>query len=483
MSPLSNTPTSLCIHAPLLRVSDPTSTRLSLTSVDSKLAELRIENSRIPTVTLPSELLSDIFESACHITISTRTDAWVVDRAVSSRSMLLNAILATCLHWREVALTTSSLWEFVLVTNPNYLAADKQSGRIPMLTGMGRAGTKALSLYISRKLDASSWDRTRTLLRPHIHRFRQIFASQKDSSRNSLMDLNSNDEPLALETLVLTWRQVMPSQPEIIDLSRATALRHLHLGVVYQHGALVNIFPPPSSELTHIRLLRRIDPSDGIRIIESTTSLQALRWVFLGNQTPSVDSIKVQPSLRYLSLSGALPTSLLLGLEAPRLETLHIDFQNASLSGLSYITSRAFPHLRTLRISDGAPAQFWQVNFQLDPSRSALSDCDQLERLILSYLLTYELVDFLESDSVPPNITDIWVFVDRPWSLSVRELLYRWSFKAARKDTTLHIQDVPGGEAVVDELMRGLVPIYGDKVTVREAPSDYDRVWTVLTRM
>lgn len=399
--------------------------------------------------------------------------------------MVLNGILATCSRWREVGLTTSSLWDSVHVTNPNYLAADKESERIPMMTGIERAGTRALSLYVSRKLDASSWDKTCTLLRPHIHRFRQIFASQKEYTHNSglLFDSSSNDGPIPLQTLVLTWRQAMPSQPENIDLTRATALRHLQLGVVYQRGPLVKIRPPPSSELTHIRLLSRIDPSDGIRIIESTKSLQALRWSFLGDQTASVDSIKLQPSLQYLSLAGPLPTCLLVGLQAPRLETLQIDFKNPSLSGISCITSQAFPNLRTLYISEGGRTAVWENNYRRAPLQSALSDCDQLERLILPYTLTDQLVDFLASDALPPKIRDVWVSVDRQYRQAAHELLHKWAIKESRQYTVLHMQDEPGGEAVADKLLRELVPKYGEKVTVREAPSEYNRVWTVVTRM
>lgn len=139
-----------------------------MASLDPGIAVLRLENLQRREVSLPNELLSQIFECTCHIVISARTHGSAADHAIASCWMALSAILSTCSHWREVGLTTSSLWELVLVINPNYLAADQESGRIPMVTGIERAGNRALSLYVSRKLDAVSWDRTRTLLRPHI---------------------------------------------------------------------------------------------------------------------------------------------------------------------------------------------------------------------------------------------------------------------------------------------------------------------------
>lgn len=453
--------------------------------VGSTIAGLRTENSGRPAVSLPTELLSQIFESTCHIVISTRTDPSVVDHTIASRWRVQNAILATCSRWREVGLTTSSLWESVLVANPNYLAADKVSGRIPMMTGIERAGTRPLSLYVSSTLDAYNWDKICTLLGPHIHRFRQIFASQTSYPRQFglLTDLSSHEGSLPLQTLVLTWRQARPPQAENIDLTRATTLRRLQLRIMYQHGPLVTIRPPPSSELTHIRLPAKIDPSDAIRIIESTKCLQVLGWSFLGEQTPSIDSIKSQPYLRYLSIVGALPTRLLVGLEAPRLETLQIDLHNASLSGISHIALRAFPKLRTLHLSSGGLARGWENSPHRATLQSVLSACQQLEQITLSYILDDQLVTFLASDALPPKIKDVWVFVDDNVHRTARELLHRWTIQEGRKDTVLHIQGNPGREAVVDGLVRDLVPTYGERVTVGDARSEYDRVWTVETCM
>lgn len=461
------------------------SSNSSMASVDSKIAELRIKNSPLLAISLPDELLSQIFESACRIMISSNNDPSLAVLANASRRVMQSAILATCSRWREVGLTTTSLWESVLVTDPEYLAVDKESGRIPMMAEIERAGTRELSLYVSSTLDASSWDKLRTLLHPYARRFRQISASQKDYIRHFglLRDLSSHEGPLPLQTLVLMWRQSRPFQLENIDLTRATALRHLQLDVLRGLGPFVTIQPPPSSELTHIRLFSGIDPSDVIRVVESTKSLLALKWSFFGEQTLNIDSIKFQSFLQSLSLAGALPTSLLVGLEAPRLDTLQIDLLNASPSGISHITHLAFPNLRTLHISEGSFTLTSENSPHQVILRSILSSCPQLEQVTLSYVLGDELVMFLVSDSLPPKIRDVWVFVDHSVHRTARELLHAWSIREGRKDIVLHMQGITGRGDLVVELVRDLVPIYGERVAVGEAYTEFNRVWTVETCM
>lgn len=485
MSSLSDNIAPVYPRPPPLHGAHSASSNSNMVSINSEIVELRIENSRRLATLLPDELLSQIFESACLITIPSRSDPSLAVLASASRRTVLNAILATCFRWREVGLATTSLWESVLVTDPNYLAVDKKSGRIPMMTGIERAGTRALSLYVSSTLHPYYWEILHTLLHPYAHRFRQIFASQKHYSHDFglLIDLRSNEEPLPLRTLVLIWRQSRSLHPEIFDLTRATALRYLQLDIVYGRGHLVTIQPPPSSELTHIRLSSRIDPSDVIRVIESTRSLQALRWGFSGEQTLSIDSIKFQPYLQYLSLTGALPTRLLVGLEASRLNTLQIDLFDASPSVFSHITTRAFPNLRTLHVSFGGFVLTWENSPHQAILSSILSDCPHLERITLPYILDDELVTFLASDSLPPKIKDVWVFIDHEVHLTARELLQAWSIQEGRKDIVLHVQSIAGKQALLEEQMRELVPTYGGRVAVGEVYDEYDRVWTVETYM
>lgn len=441
---------------------------------------LRTENSRQLVVSLPYELLSQIFESACHVVISTRSDPSSVILASTLRRTTQNAILSTCRRWRQVGLATTSLWELVLVTHPNDLRAD-ESGRTPMMTGIGRAGTRALSLYVSGTLDTYGWDKTCALLRPHAHRFRQIFVSQESHRRDSelLAELNSPQAPLPLQTLVLTWRQSRPLEQEHIDLTWATSLRHLQLNITHSRGPLVTIRPPLVSKLTHIQLGSKIDPSDAIRIISSTKSLQALKWNFHRDQTPSLDSIRSQPYLQELSLAGALPTHLLYGLLAPRLHILQITLQDASPPGISHITTQAFPNLRTLHISS-----YFLSNWENSPQaavRSILSGCPQLERISMPYVLDVQLVTFLTSDSLPPHIRDVWVFVDDTVHRTGRELLNTWSSQEGRENVVLYVQGIIGREAaLVEAQARGLVPMYGERVKIEKMSNAHDAQWIVV---
>lgn len=236
------------------------------------------------------------------------------------------------------------------------------------------------------------------------------------------------------------------------------------------------------SELTHIELSKRIDPSDAIRVILSTQSLRGLRWRFKGSQTPSLDPIRSQPYLRELSLAGALPTHLLDGLEAPNLDTLQIKLLDASPSGTSHITMRAFPNLRTLHIS-GSFISDWETSPHQATIQSILSGCPPLERLSLPYSLDDQLVTFLTSDSLPPNIRDVWVYAGGAVHRAGRDLLHTWSSQEGRKDTMLHIYAhvrSDSGREAFEALTRGLVPTYGERVKVENTSSAHDRESIVM---
>lgn len=81
---------------------------------DYRVSEYRLNNSWRPAIHLPTETLSRIFGAACFASFNPFDfDSQMLD-SVSTIRTTRNVIVSVCTRWREIALSTSSIWTSIV---------------------------------------------------------------------------------------------------------------------------------------------------------------------------------------------------------------------------------------------------------------------------------------------------------------------------------------------------------------------------------
>lgn len=327
----------------------------------------RAENAKLPAVSLPAELLGKIFLYTCSRDLRHEIKVWNLrqhnfyDRGREPSStrivrQLRLPLTATCSRWREIAISTTLLWNCISIRlqeprrNDPIEVPSISGGLVPSLRQLQleleRSGTRPLQLRLevrhfrSRRHDLPApacWTDLSTLVKTALPRCKWIYLEF-----NTAVLLNEILGVIFTIDLphLLSFASCPPidnersSQP-IYNLSLAPRLRHLTI-----YHSIGDLRISPASTLTQLCLDRCIDFRVAVGILRTCDQIRQLSWAVRGTkeEIPQLAEDLVLPFLEYLEYHEWSDP----GLESPNI----LRFINA-------------PHTVSLDVSGPAlPTQF-----------------------------------------------------------------------------------------------------------------------------
>lgn len=223
--------------------SNVSSTITETRSESNQVSQRRNENYRNPAVVLQTELLVFIFELVCCCDPWGPPDyfSYQYPRVRVERSSLMG----TCARWREIVLSTSSLWMQVFI-NADFESRARAHPHLVLLE-LERAKTRPLMVEMAMALNET----TRTIIdRATVSRFGslEIICPHGTYGPDDFGDVLSRDVPVphlhSLSVFIGTFERTNPHGT--LDLRQSL---HLHtLSLAYDSLFLsdgMNIIPPP----------------------------------------------------------------------------------------------------------------------------------------------------------------------------------------------------------------------------------------------
>lgn len=284
-------------------------------------------NSSRPVVSLPPELLGEIFNFACLDHPSYRSGTY---QTINRRVRFF--ISATCHSWRDIALRTPLLWR-TITTCSNY------SGQVyPPLSfiklDLSRASKHPLRIRINTTGDVRPpWKELLEVFRSVSSQCQSICISGVDMHAFEEFFLAGPDNKFApieftlLHALVLSGggNHSSGNIAASLDLTLASAFRQLSISYFN-----IPLRLPSSNSLTRLELCWNVDFDNEISLIQHCHNLHELKW---GNNVHFISTFQMSelakvdlPYLHHLQYFINPPTpmaqSLLRSLPAPQLRYL-----------------------------------------------------------------------------------------------------------------------------------------------------------------
>lgn len=299
---------------------------------------------------LPPELLSEIFQYALSPTEPGASIATVPKGASKPMSLRQQrqAISATCWQWRNVALTTTSLWTSISIAVGSFSVSSEEFVRLET----SRAGTRPLNL----RLDVVPQD-----VGPHaeaalVDILKNILPRCETIRSNAGYDLFGSlfqpQEPIQLPLLRsftdhhdgIPRRRLKNYPKASYDLSLAPKLKNFAIS-----SSIKSLRLPPACGITSLHLGRKVPLAWAIEIIQGCSQLRNLCWTIKDTNVIPSNLDLYLPALESLSYTTAIRGSqvdMLPFINAPVLSTLLLE----SNSTVPIACPKRFPTVRTLTI-------------------------------------------------------------------------------------------------------------------------------------
>lgn len=293
----------------------------------SKIAYLLYSNAERPAVNLPPEILGSILWQAC----KAKVDADAPNkREISQRHRY--SIMAVCHYWREVALSTPSLWNDVIIKVVN--GATLASVHLQRLE-LERSGNRPVELNLEfRDGQRLGWsltcDGTRILLQ-------RMQAAKISREAHDVQDEATNqargNPPQTLSELSIDLSRLWSfstKSPRLVDLSSALNLRQLSVpGFITRYPSLL----PPLHQLIRLKLSVGVDSDFLYNSLPNCVRLERLYLELPiaapSSQTSANSNRILLPKLIHLSYSRPgkedLEPNSCPHIEARNLEYLQLD--------------------------------------------------------------------------------------------------------------------------------------------------------------
>ncbi|KAJ7161792.1 hypothetical protein C8R43DRAFT_1233406 [Mycena crocata] len=299
----------------------PAVTRGHINAVDSRIAYLvgcirKLQQQRYilkahldayvyPVLTLPNEIISEIF---LHCVSSARIDH---DPSPPKAPLLLGQI---CHLWREIALSTPSLWNTITLDLVNVDAYESQLHLLYMWLTRSRASPLTISLFYRNPEDP---DGLGPIYGGSVKQFVEAILPHRARLEKAILDipfadliLIEGDMPL-LEELVIGITDMFPLIAYPPDPSWPVQ-RFDHApnltDVVFLRGLEPTVFALPWAQLAHISL-RDTEPTQVLDVLRSAPNITYLKaelaWSSGTDAWAAIPAVAPLAHLEILSLTGA----------------------------------------------------------------------------------------------------------------------------------------------------------------------------------
>ncbi|KAF8309406.1 hypothetical protein DL93DRAFT_2085673 [Clavulina sp. PMI_390] len=271
-------------------------------------------------------------------------------------------LAVVCKRWREVALSSQSLWSVILI------APRKKSGFHSDLFNeeLNRSGNSLLSVLITDPFGLPRNPRPEIIAGKIeiVRAAKEVLPRCKDIIIHGNQVLVArmlsplSDVPLPNLQSIYASSHLNDISPHInrIDLSSAVALSSLRFHFsAGEHPIRLSV--SPDANLRCVEVSSPIVPQDIVDILAHAPLLEEFTWTTL-ESIPSQSLQKPLPQMTYLRqlvLYGEIPLSILGSFQAPQLTILEIIYRgpdDSAAPSLPFPTlaSISFPHLRILYI-------------------------------------------------------------------------------------------------------------------------------------
>ncbi|KAF8323389.1 hypothetical protein DL93DRAFT_2071114 [Clavulina sp. PMI_390] len=374
--------------------------RCRITSL--KAYDLYSQNLNSPAISIPPELLSRIFEFACH---SDFTPADFPHKTLRCKSLrdARNRISLVCRFWRDVALETSSLWSSIGIcraTMPFHRVSFPKHALLPL--EVRRSNGRSLDLRLHVEGPVSDWDSLAgavTEALPHCGLL-DVCVETPRAAEAVLRGLDALPSASRLTTITLLISTTgTGNEAFALDLSHMPAVRNLWLECPADYSALfVRTVPPSPHQIAKLTLrgngiewlssTRLIEYCQGLELLEWSRSDAAIYSKFAGESVNVTARRASKEQLRSLSLAGEKVLEYVATyLDAPILERLCIAPEDLLLDGtigpLVPLSPLSHPHLfPLLRHIELAHSSSWAGGSQAPPTKLP----EPLVRVIIHFL-------------------------------------------------------------------------------------------------
>ncbi|RDB17731.1 hypothetical protein Hypma_001154 [Hypsizygus marmoreus] len=361
---------------------------------------LRFSNSLAPISAIPPEILSLIFEFGQAIE---RDDAQSEDSSLLSTNLFEVLITHVSSHFRNVAISTCMLWTSIDISPAR--STEEIS------TYLSRSNHCQLFIRIDLEGELSLSARTMANIEialHHLYRYRSfVIVSGPESLGNHIMHCLSGVDAPTLEHLSIDIRNddVGYLAGSDVGILRKGAPR---LSFVRLRGLAMSLFRPPLENVTTLH----IDQTEPLPILVETFRRMVTASPHLANLSVYGDIINVQqtwpgssnpielPSLRQLRICGVdgmIYPGLLLGINAPGLESLVL--KDVSASGCLLIEAyknifQVFPLITSFTTTHFTSIP--RILLELAEPASEMNDIPWPELHTLTFLLNLSDADLIE---------------------------------------------------------------------------------------
>ncbi|KAF8309409.1 hypothetical protein DL93DRAFT_1763078 [Clavulina sp. PMI_390] len=351
---------------------------------------LRRENQERAAVSLPSEVLSQIFciilQGSLGVPKGAFQHRYSLPKSVIGHFRTSRAVLcAVCFRWRKVMIGSANLWNVLnfpaKVQKASRTVAIPHSSYEILDTELSYAKESPLVLYVDSPFpvfDAKTRSEAVEKLRPLLSRSKGLFLDNYSVQHLQLMNLICDDvasTPLpSLMTLYATAYsgQPDPGEEEVIDLSLAPKIRELEIRagyILYEEpsdgtsGPVIQLQLPGVDEfaLTRIHFDGALDPLAVFGLVSHSPHLEEMFWSHEHFHNIHSDvytsPLPVMEKLKHMELSGDIPIALTGSLVAPNLVRLELTWLREPAQAIwadrahplsNYLR---FPHLRALIVT------------------------------------------------------------------------------------------------------------------------------------
>lgn len=371
----------LAHHPHSLQPHIQTMTQVEMQRATKGIETLRSKNGLRPAVSLPTEILVQVFILAC---IPNLSFTWEHLKDGLPPQTTRTAIAATCSRWRNIVLSTPDCWRAITVYPHMLEQRGKGKEVAPALASQNalslqteRARSKSLSMFLAQFPSRADGQDAKQRLGPMLKQCRALYAMMCPQTLLEILHVPLH-LPILDTLMVFTyppWQEQSANGPNIsIDLTLAQSLREFALGSFRPDQAWMTFSLPQTCNLRTLCIIGKISPRCVFDALQSCPQLEVLRWRCWDQELDEEWEDLSLHSLSQLYVSGPVPQALLATLDAPNLQHLRFGFPMWETLSSAYplhdVTK--FPELRRLDIEQTEVSEWHEERFSEAESRDVL---------------------------------------------------------------------------------------------------------------